>query len=102
MIGPLVLRDKTEQAGTAVGMGGTVLDLDGPGFGFRFCTRPGFGANHSAAVRCDIDPRLEAVPGIGRPLEGNAFADALLVGADLELLRIAFEDGVISLIHDAD
>src|SRR5262245_8364115 len=91
MVGPLVLRHKTEEARAAGGVGGLVLDFDVPLGGFRFAALPGFAVHHTASVLGHIDARLDSVPGVGSPFERDGTFDAFLVRTDFYLLGVAFE-----------
>ena len=75
--------------------------LKGPLRRFGFAFRPGFGPDDAGAIRRHIDPRLQVVPDVRRPVERGAEAEQLVGGVDLDFFLIAFEHDFVALVDEA-
>ncbi len=71
--------------------------FDRPRFGFGLTFFPHLAADRAAAIGGHIDPGFQMIPFIRAPLVRHALPQQLLIGSYFELLRVAFQDDLITL-----
>ena len=75
--------------------------FDRPRGRFLFAFEPRLGPHDAAAIGCNIHTRFQTIPLVRFPFERHGFAQALLVGIDFKLLRVALQNDGVTLIDQA-
>src|SRR5262249_45493168 len=76
-------------------------DLDVPGGWLGIALFPRLGAHDARAIRGNIYASLQSVPGMRLPGEWRGYTDSLVIGADHDLLGVAFQRHTIPLVDQA-